>query len=142
MAEPVRAKSPFAIYVRSGSIPAELRRDRLAACTIDVRCLRSPSVSYSQGCISRYRLDRRARALKRPCDPHYLIGDVADPLTEYCAFDALISPGQLHIAFHRRDLALQLASLFKRDCKLLLKLADIGVGLVDAAEASEAIMDV
>ena len=47
---------------------------------------------------------------------------------------------RLHIAFHRRDLALQLASIFKRDCKLLLKLTDIGVGSVDAAQACEAIM--
>jgi hypothetical protein len=36
---------------------------------------------------------------------------------------------------------LQLASLRKRDCKLLLKLADIGVELVDAAEAWGAKMD-
>jgi len=54
-------------------------RGSLAARTIDVRCLRSSSVSYHQGCIGRYRLDRRARTLKRPCDPHYLIGDVVDP---------------------------------------------------------------
>ena len=56
-------------------------RVRPAARTIDVRCLRSPSVSCHQGCISRYRLDRRAGTLKRLCDPHYLIGDVVDPLT-------------------------------------------------------------
>jgi hypothetical protein len=36
-------------------------RGRLAARTIDVRCLRSPSVSYHQGCISRYRPDVRSR---------------------------------------------------------------------------------
>ena len=54
-------------------------RDGLAARTIDMQCLRSSSVFYHQGCISRHWFDGRPRTLKRLCDPHYLIGDVVDP---------------------------------------------------------------
>ena len=81
------------------------------------------------------------RALKRLCYTHYLVGDVVDPLAEQRALDALGNPGRFRIAFDRCDLALQPASLRKRDCKLFLKLANVGVELVDASEAQGAMMD-
>jgi hypothetical protein len=56
-------------------------------------------------------------------------------------FDPLSSPDRFRIALDRCDLALQPTSLCKRDCKLLLKLADIGMELVDAAEVLGAMMD-
>jgi len=47
-------------------------------------------------------------------------------------------PSQFRIEFDRCDLALQLASVTERDCKLFLKLANVGLEF----EARGAIMDV